>query len=380
MHGKVVSIGALFSTDGTYRRMGRNALAGAEHAIAELNGSGHLDFELRLHHFNPEGRPERYSEGLAELHARGVRHIFGPITSASRKDIIPDLEQRNSLLWFPCPYEGFESSENVLYLGGCPNQTLIPLLRFAIEAFGGRAMLIGSNYVWGWESNRIAREIMEAAGGVTCGEKYFHLGITAFGEVIESLLTSRPTFVLNNLVGESSYAFLQQLDQVCVERDMRLPVLSCNFTEGELAELGRMQALRLFSCGPYFEAVDPVFSLRQRRRHGPHPYSHYYACTYAGVYLLAEACQRGGNDKPAEVCKALYAAPVKTALGDLQVSPRNNHTSLPCYIAELEDERFVIRHVEPALCEADPYLTATDLSVFRTRRHAVPSRHLRIVK
>jgi branched-chain amino acid transport system substrate-binding protein len=377
---KVLSVGALLSTDGTYRHMGRNALAGAEHAIAELNEGGQLDFELRLQHFNPAGKPERYSEGLAELHERGVRHVFGPITSANRKDIIPDLELRGSLLWFPCPYEGFESSESVLYLGGCPNQTLIPLLRFAIEAFGDRAMLVGSNYVWAWESNRIAREVMDVAGGAVCAEKYFHLGVTAFGEVIKGLLRNNPSFVLNNLVGESSYAFLRQLDGACVEHGVRLPVLSCNFTEGELAELGHLQALRLFSCGPYFESVDPAFSLRQRRRHGPHPYSHYYACTYAGVHLLAEGCRRSGSDAPAEVCKALYARPVKTALGHLQVSPRNNHTSLPCYIAELEGERFMIRHIEPELREADPYLTATDLSAFHTRRHVAPSRHLRIVK
>ena len=29
---------------------------------------------------------------------------------------------------------------------------------------------IGSNYVWGWESNRIAREVVEGSGGTVVGE------------------------------------------------------------------------------------------------------------------------------------------------------------------------------------------------------------------
>jgi branched-chain amino acid transport system substrate-binding protein len=379
MDGKVVSVGALLSTEGTYHRMGRNALAGAQHAVAELNSSGLLDFELCLQHFNPKGIPERYSDGLAELHSAGIQHVLGPITSASRKDIIPDLEQRGSLLWYPCPYEGFESSESVLYLGGCPNQTLVPLLRYALDTFGNKAFLIGSNYVWGWESNRIAREVMEVTGGHVCAEKYFHLGVTAFDDVIQALLKSSPAFILNNLVGESSHAFLRQLDAACTSTGLSLAVLSCNLTEGELADIGVMQALRLFSCGPYFESVDPLFSLRQRQRHGPHPYSHYYACAYTGMYLFAEACQRSGSTDPVAVCKALYAAPVRTVLGLVQVSARNNHISLPCYIAELERGRFAIRKIEPGLQEADPYLTATDLDEFRARAFTA-HRHLRIVK
>ncbi|TWI58551.1 branched-chain amino acid transport system substrate-binding protein [Pseudomonas duriflava] len=375
-----VSIGALLSTDGTYHWMGHNALTGARHAVIELNEQGHLDFELRLEHVNPKGRLECYGKALVALQSKGIRHVFGPITSASRKDIIPNLEQGGSLLWYSCPYEGFESSESVIYNGPCPNQTLLPLLRYALDAFGGQAFLIGSNYVWGWESNRLAQEVLDAASGVVCGEKYVNLGVTAFAELIDALVSQPPAFVLNTLVGESSHAFLRQLDRACTIRGLALPVLSCNLTEGELAGIGIMQTLRLLSCGPFFEAVDPIFIQQQYLRHGPHPYSHYYASTYAAVHLFAEAYQRSGSDAPEAICAALYTAPVQTALGDLEVSPRNNHTSLPCYIAELQGSQFIILHAEPGMQPADPYLTATDLSEFRTCRKLTPARHLRIVK
>lgn len=187
----------------------------------------------------------------------GVRHIFGTTTSASRKEIIPDLEQNAGLLWYACPYEGFESSEHVLYLGGCPNQTLIPLLRYALQTFGKRAVLLGSNYSWGWESNRVAREVLEVAGAEVLLERYIHLDATPFSELIQTLLAERPAFILNNLIGKSSYAFLQQLDAACNSVGWSLPVLSCNLTEAELSDVGDLRSLRVLSCGPFLKKSPP---------------------------------------------------------------------------------------------------------------------------
>lgn len=377
---RTIEVGLLLSTDGTYKRMGQSALAGAEHALAEINRNADYDFVLQATHINPQGFLHKYSEGSVQLMQAGIRHIFGTTTSASRKEIIPDLEQNASLLWYACPYEGFESSENVLYLGGCPNQTLIPLLRYALHTFGKRALLVGSNYIWGWESNRIAREVMEAAGGEVLGEKYVHLGATNFSELIQTLLSDKPSFILNNLVGESSYAFLHQLDAACDAIGLNLPVLSCNLTEAELTEVGDIHSLRLLSCGPFFEDVDRAFSQRQRRQHGPHPCSHYYTGMYVALHLFAQGLQQSGSDDPETLCSYLYQHPQDSVLGTLNISARNNHSSLPCHIAELREGRFVVLHSEAKLLAADPYLTATDLSEFHSLRALAPAPRLRIVK
>ncbi|HEY0287556.1 MAG TPA: transporter substrate-binding protein [Pseudomonas sp.] len=377
---RTVEVGFLFSTDGTYKRMGQHGLAGARHALAEINRHRDYDFELKATHINPQGYLHRYNEGAVALMESGVRHLFGTTTSASRKEIIPDLEQNASLLWYACPYEGFESSENVLYLGGCPNQTLIPLLRYALSTFGKRAMLVGSNYIWGWESNRIAREVLQAAHGDVIGEKYVHLGSTNFSDLIHFLLTEQPSFILNNLVGESTYAFLHQLDAACVEYGMTLPVLSCNLTEAELIEVGEMQNLRLLSCGPFFESVDSTFSERQFYEHGQRPCSHYYTGTYVALHLFAQALHHVGNDEPEQICNYLYAHSQDSVLGRLKISGRNNHSSLPCHIAELSEGRFVVLHSETHALPADPYLTSTDLREFHRLRALAPVPHLRIVK
>ena len=97
-----------------------------------------LSFSAAGRYINPAGELAAYSEAVSTFIAHGIRHIFGTITSASRKEIILDLEQHNLLLWYGCPYEGSESCEQVVYLGGCPNQTLLPLLRLALDMFGNR--------------------------------------------------------------------------------------------------------------------------------------------------------------------------------------------------------------------------------------------------
>lgn len=374
-----VHVGFLLSTEGTYRRMGRSALLGLQDALAEINADARRRVQLEAICVDPQGDPAAYSNGVAQLLGAGVRHIFGTTLSASRKEIIPDLDQHGALLWYSSPYEGYESSENVLYLGGCPNQTLLPLLRYALSQFGRRAFLLGSNYVWGWESNRIAREVLEANGAEVLGEKYWHLGATGFDTLIEGLIQDPPAFVLNNLVGESSYAFLQQLDRACQRQGLRLPVLSCNLTEAELDGVGPMQALRLLSCGPFFETLDPAFCEGQQR-HGPRTCSHYYTSAYTALRVFADALHASEDASPKAICEHLYGHPVASLLGTVSLSARNHHSALASHIAELRGGRFEVVQSAPHPIAADPYLTVTDVHADGVGRHATPAPRLRIVK
>src|SRR3546814_8280958 len=88
------------------------------------------------------------------LRERGCRHVIGTITSIGRKEVIPIIEKYDALLWYMCPYEGFECCENVIYTGASPNQHIVPMFRYLLPRYGKRVYLVGSNYIWGWETNR----------------------------------------------------------------------------------------------------------------------------------------------------------------------------------------------------------------------------------
>ncbi len=90
----------------------------------------------------------------------------------------------------------------------CPNQQLLPLFSHVVPRFGADVFLLGSNYIWGWEMNRVARDLIADAGGDVRGERYLPLGETEVARLIEEIRATRPDFVFNNLIGSSSYAVL----------------------------------------------------------------------------------------------------------------------------------------------------------------------------
>src|SRR5262249_40096197 len=52
--------------------------------------------------------------------------LFGCWSSASRKAALPVVEKYKNLLVYPVEFEGLESSNHIIYLGGVPNQLVIP--------------------------------------------------------------------------------------------------------------------------------------------------------------------------------------------------------------------------------------------------------------
>ena len=128
---KVLRLGILFSTSGDCGVLGRDCRDGAMIAIEELRGAGLIAIEPVLG--DPGGSSKRYIELARKmLLEAGCRHIVGTITSLARKEVIPLVEKHDALLWYVCPYEGFEANENVIYTGACPNQHLIPLFDYLL--------------------------------------------------------------------------------------------------------------------------------------------------------------------------------------------------------------------------------------------------------
>jgi urea transport system substrate-binding protein len=66
----------------------------------------------------------------ALIHEHGVAAIFGCWTSASRKSVLPVVEEANTLLFYPLQYEGEEQSPNVFYLGATPNHNTVQIVCF----------------------------------------------------------------------------------------------------------------------------------------------------------------------------------------------------------------------------------------------------------
>lgn len=359
-------VGILFSTTGPYALLGREAVDGAMMALAEVNEDPDYPFELHALSGDPAGAADCYQSIADRLIREGARHIVGGITSWSRKEMIPAIEKGNALLWYPCPYEGYESSDRVIYLGACPNQHIVPLFEYVIPRHGARAFLAGSNYIWGWETNRIARKLIEDRGGAVLGERYLPLGQQDVERIVDEIEATRPDFILNNLIGPSSYAFLRAMGALAA-RDSRFapdrcPVVSCNLAECELDQIGPA-AVGQICTAVYFDSLssaeNQAFLTRVRHRLGPaRRVSAFFASAYSAVRILAEVLREVRTDRPDSILPAVSSRTFASPLGELSISGRTRHTTFTPLLARIAAGNtfdIVERAADPI--EPDPYLS-----------------------
>ena len=361
-----IEVGLLYSRSGSYALISEACRTGALSAIAEVNADPGLDLTFLPVERDPQGNIDLYAPFCEDiLKSSATRHVIGCITSWSRKEVIPVVEKAGATLWYAVPYEGFEASDHVVYTHACPNQHLVPLLDWCFPRFGKRAYLTGSNYIWGWEMNRLARQIITEKGGEITGERYLPIGSTDVERMIAEIQATRPDFVLNMLIGPSSYEFMRALAALAARDPAfapdRCPVLSCNLTKCELPALGAA-AEGLIAAGPWF-AGSRTWPPGGRTFGS----SHEAAC-YAAVKELARLLS---GQPQAETL------PLSDLLGSERggrsvIDATTHHTTLPVLIARVEQGRFQVLAELPAVA-GDPYLTRGS-----TRAMAAPPK-LRVV-
>jgi urea transport system substrate-binding protein len=333
-----IRIGLLFSTTGPYATIGCAMRNGSILAIDEINADPAFPFALKAIEANPEGRNTNYAEMACRmLTTERLVHVVGCYTSSSRKEVLPYFEKYDGLLWYPSHYEGFESSEHVIYTGAAPNQHIVPLAEYLLKSCGTRAYCIGSNYIWAWENNKIMREAVYGAGGEVLAERYFPVGELDFDAVIEQIIDSRPQFVFNTLIGVSAYAFFRAFRRAVeargIDQPRVFPIASCSLAEPELIEIGPAACAGHVSSSVYFESIKTATNLAFVASYGrrfPHagPTSADAEASYLAVHLLARAIRRARSADPFAVRTSLPQVAIDAPQGEVRVDRENRH----CYL------------------------------------------------
>lgn len=363
MSRTAIPVSILYSTTGPYAALGRDAVDGALAAVAEVNGDPASSFSIVPMLADPCGRAEGYAI-LAEaaIRERNCRHIIGTITSWARKDVLPVVERHGALLWYAFPYEGFEASDSAVYLGACPNQHLLPLFDHVLPRFGRRAFIVGSNYIWGWEIGRIARERTESSGGQVLSDRYVPLGSTEVDHLITEIRQKKPDFILSNLVGQSATAFVAAYGAFRETEPEAPPIVACNMSESDLEDLSPSARHGHISTSIYFDRLDTSenrdFKARMAERHGAVRHiTTPFLSAYMAMSILTRSIADAGTDAPDAIRKVATARRFDTPAGPIRIDPRTHHAALRPHLG-LSDEAgeftlFQSAH-EPVV--ADPYL------------------------
>jgi branched-chain amino acid transport system substrate-binding protein len=379
-----IRIGLLFSSTGTYSVVARSMLNGALLGIREINAleDGPILEPVAV---NPGGDQRRYSELSTQLLDGGIRHVVGCYTSSSRKEVIPTFEKRDGLLWYPSHYEGFETSPNVVYTGAAPNQHILPLVEHMTRVAGRTVYCIGSNYIWAWENNRIMREAIMARGGQVLAERYLAVGETDVGKLVDEILTLRPAFIFNTLIGTSAYKFFRDLRTAAraagLDQPAVLPVASCSLSEPELEEIGPEAVDGHYSSSVYFATVETPANRRFLADYaaaypaGP-TVSADAEASYLAVAILGRALGLAGTDTIEAVREAISSVEIDAPQGTVKIDPATFHAHLTPRIGRSNpDARFDVVMSAPSPIAPDPYL------IDSSPRFAIAPKatHLRIV-
>ncbi|AWN54634.1 transporter substrate-binding domain-containing protein [Methylobacterium sp. 17Sr1-1] len=388
-----IPVGIVFSQTGPYAMMGREMLCGAMLAIEEIAQDPAFDFGFVPVVRDPGGRVSAYHDACdALIRHEGVDHVIGCYTSASRKEVLPLFERTERLLWHPARYEGFECSDQIIYVGASPNHNVVPLARYMIESLADEVFCVGSNYVWTWETNRVMREIVGAAGGRILAERLLDLGGTGVAHMVDEIMARRPPVVFNTLVGESSYRFVQALHAALARAGAAIPMLSCSLCEPELRRIGPEASVGCITSSAYFESLDRpenhAFVARWKARFGAESSPSVDGqATYVAAMLLARAVRRAGTTEAAAVRQAAAGHVFEAPQGPVWIDPSNNHCfATPRLARSMPGNSFEIFWEAPAPMAPDPYLSALNLAGLAGRRHPreemiMPRpRHLRVVK
>ena len=336
-------IGILFSTSGVTSIIEQSQLNGAFLAIDEINSDGGvLGRPIVPVAYDPGSVVSRYGELAEKLIVEDkVTAIFGCYMSSARKEVLPVIERRNALFFYPTLYEGFEYSPNVLYGGATPNQNSVPLAVYLMGNYGKRIYFVGSDYIYPRESNRVMREVVRQGGGEIVGEVYLPLDadVEAFESVVKDVAKKAPDAVFSTVVGQACINFYTAYFRAGMRGGQR-PIASLTTNEAEIAEIGVEASVGHITAAPYFRSVTSVANRRFLAS-----YEHKFgsistvtsACeaAYSQVYLFAHALRETGEMETDSLREALLGASFDAPQGPIKIDPDNNHTFLQSRIAKV---------------------------------------------
>ena len=342
-----VAVGLLHSRTGTLA-ISEHTVAEAELlAIAEINASGGLIIEgkrLRLIPVEEDGQsdPKVFAKRAAKLiDVSGVEVIFGGWTSSSRKAMLPVIEERRHLLFYPLQYEGEECSEFVFYAGATPNQQAGPAVSWLLENKGNQFFLVGSDYVYPRTANKIVSRQITEAGAAVVGERYIAMGDQSLADTVATIRSAMPSggIIINTINGDSNVAFFKEAFARGLTAENNYAIMSFSVSEEEVSAIGPKYLKGTFAAWNFFQAIDSAasrqFTENFKDMHGVHRVTTDPAeAAYSMVHLWALAAAKANSTAPARVRSALIGTAFDAPQGRVVVR-ENHHLRKHVYIGEV---------------------------------------------
>ena len=339
-------IGVLFSATGVTADVERAQLNATLLAIEEINAAGGvLGREIEPLVRDGASDPKRFRQ-LAEqfVGVDGVRLLLGCYMSSCRKAVLPVIDGFRGLLLYPTFYEGFEFSPQVICTGAVVNQNAFQLAKYMLARHGKRALIVGSNYIYPYETNRVMSDFVVQSRGKVVDEIYLPLEADGSGPEIERVIKRirklSPDFIFSTIVGRSTASFYEAYAEAGFS-SASMPIASLTTSEVDVANMREGVAEGHIAAATFFSTLGTPaarkFTSAYRARFGRlAPIPSAAEAAYFQTHILAAALARAGTDDPRRVLEEIKDLEFDAPQGRVRIDPDNHHAYLWPRVARLD--------------------------------------------
>lgn len=306
-------------------------------AVDEINRRGGiLGRELELSIYESGGPIEdvvRRAEQAVALDE--VDLIMGSHISAVRVALRKVTRNRIPYIYTPV-YEGGERTPGVMAIGETPRWQSRPAIHWLADVKkASRWYLIGSDYVWPWQSHRAVKKYIAESGGRVVGEEFVPVGEDNHEAHLARIRAARPDVVLISLIGTDSITFNRAFGE-CGLAATTLRLAGA-MDETVLLGIGADNTENLYCASGYFNCLgsraNDDFLIRYRAMFGPHapPIGSVGQSNYEGLRFLEAAANRAGSLSVGPLQNAARNVVYAGARGPVTI--RDGRAEMPMYLA-----------------------------------------------
>jgi urea transport system substrate-binding protein len=351
-HGSI-KVGILHSLSGTLTASERPLQQLLVMMIETLNKNGGLlGSPVEAVIMDPRSDAGAYAEQARALLAdHKVAAIFGCWTSASRKHVLPVLDEHKGLLFYPSQYEGQEQSPRVIYTGATPQQQALPAVDHLLALGRRRFVLVGTDYVYPRTTNAIIRNYLASrgVGAEAVDELYAPFGEKAWQERVHAIrrFAGRNGAIIATLSGDSNVHFFRERARQGLDADI-LPVMSLSLGEAEMPALKERNLIGHMVAWNYLHAMDTpenhafIAEWRQFTGDPAAMTNDPMEASWIGFRLWTDAVTAAGTTDVEAERKALAGRSVRAPCGfDVRLDAENQHLHKPAVIGRMDEKNFI---------------------------------------
>ncbi|WP_426437929.1 substrate-binding domain-containing protein [Bradyrhizobium genosp. P] len=315
-------------------------------AVAEINKRGGiLGREIELSMYDAGGPMDDVVERAEQAIALDeIDLVMGSHISAVRVALRKVTSGRVPYIYTPV-YEGGERTPGVMAIGETPRAESRPAIHWLADVKkASRWYLIGSDYVWPWQSHRAVKRYIAEAGGQVVGEEFVPLGEDDHEAHLARIRAAKPDVVLITLIGTDSITFNRAFAA------SGLAATTLRFAgamdETVLLGIGSDSTENLFCSSGYFSCVasraNEDFRNRYRAMFGPHapPVGSVGQSNYEGLRFLEAVANRANSLSMGPLLAAARNVVYSGARGAVTI--RNGRAEMPIYLAEADGLDFKV--------------------------------------